>query len=157
MNVTLMAILLIVIVVFTVVTDKVPLNFVLLLVPFIFSLLLGHSLLQTSDFVLQQFAALMQTTSFMLLFAFLYFTMLTESGMFNTIVAAVTNHLKMNVLVLIVLTTFIGGFSILTGNFTPAYLITFPILLPLFKKFNFDRGDAFMIAQATMTGVVNLG
>lgn len=99
----------------------------------------------------------MQKTGFMLLFAFLYFTMLTESGMFNTIVAAVTNHLKMNVLVLIVLTTFIGGFSILTGNFTPAYLITFPILLPLFKKFNFDRGDAFMIAQATMTGVVNLG
>ncbi|MBM7543761.1 hypothetical protein [Periweissella beninensis] len=95
MNVTLMAILLIAIVVFTVVTDKVPLNFVLLLVPFIFSLLLGHSLLQTSDFVLQQFAA--------------------------------------------------------------AYLITFPILLPLFKKFNFDRGDAFMIAQTAMTGVLNLG
>ncbi|MCP0887548.1 citrate:H+ symporter [Ligilactobacillus sp. WILCCON 0076] len=153
MNVTLMAILLIAIVVVTVVTDKVPFNFVLLIVPLIFSLLLGHSLTQTSNFVLQQFASLMQTTGFMLLFAFLYFTMLTESGMFNTIVNALTSHLKMNVIVLMVLTTLIGGFSILTGNFTPAYLITFPILLPLYKKFNFDRGYAFMIAQTAMSAM----
>ena len=34
----------------------------------------------------------------------------------------------MNVIVIMVLTTLIGGFSILTGNFTPAYMITFRFL-----------------------------
>ena len=45
---------------------------------------------------------------------------------FWAIGSAITTNLgnKMNVIVIMVLTTLIGGFSILTGNFTPAYLIT---------------------------------
>lgn len=149
----LMAILLIIIVVMTVVTDKVPFNFVLLTVPIIFAFILGDNIFKVSTYVVTQFASLMQSTGFMLLFAFLYFTMLTKTGMFNTIVNFVTSKVKMNAVILMVLTTLIGGFSILTGNFTPAYLITFPILLPLYKKFNVDRGDAFMIAQTAMSAM----
>ncbi len=52
-----------------------------------------------------------------------------------------------------VLTTLIGGFSILTGNFTPAYLITFPLMVPLYKKFDFDREAAFIIAQTAMSAM----
>ena len=86
---------------------------------------------------------------------FLYFQMLTEAGVFDTIVMAVTKKLgkKMNVIVIMVLTTLIGGFSILTGNFTPAYLITFPILVPLYKEFDFDREAAFIIAQTAMSAL----
>ena len=75
--------------------------------------------------------------------------------MFDTIVTAVTTKLgsKMNVIMIMVLTTLIGGFSILTGNFTPAYLITFPILVPLYKKFDFDREAAFIIAQTAMSAL----
>ncbi|WP_202813090.1 SLC13 family permease [Ligilactobacillus equi] len=148
----LMAILLIIIVVITVVTDKV-FNFVLLTVPIIFAFILGDNIFKVSTYVVTQFASLMQSTGFMLLFAFLYFTMLTKTGMFNTIVNFITSKVKMNAVVLMILTTLIGGFSILTGNFTPAYLITFPILLPLYKKFNVDRGDAFMIAQTAMSAM----
>ena len=59
----------------------------------------------------------------------------------------------MNVIVIMILTTLIGGFSILTGNFTPAYLITFPILVPLYKRFDFDREAAFIIAQTAMSAL----
>ncbi len=148
-----MAILLIIIVVITVVTDKVPFNFVLLTVPIIFAFILGDNIFKVSTYVVTQFASLMQSTGFMRLFAFFYFTMLTKTGMFNTIVNFITSKVKMNAVVLMILTTLIGGFSILTGNFTPAYLITFPILLPLYKKFNVDRGDAFMIAQTAMSAM----
>lgn len=155
MNITIMAILLILVVVITVITKKVPFNFVLFIVPVVCSLLLGYSVEETSNFIADQLASMMKSAGFMLLFAFLYFQMVTEAGMFDTIVSALINKLgnKMNVLVIMMLTTFIGGFSILTGNFTPAYLITFPILLPIYKKFNFDRNAAFMIAQTAMAAI----
>ena len=73
MNATVMAIILVLIVVATVVTQKVPFNFVLFIVPIICSLLLGFSLQETSDFVLEQFSSIMKSAGFMLLFAFLYF------------------------------------------------------------------------------------
>jgi len=153
MNATVMAIILVLIVVATVVTKKVPFNFVLFIVPIICSLLLGFSLQETSDFVLEQFSSIMKSAGFMLLFAFLYFQMLT--GVFDTIVSAVTNKLgdKMNVIVIMILTSVIAAFAILTGNFTPAYLITFPILVPLYKKYDFDREAAFIIAQTAMSAM----
>ena len=103
MNATVMAIILVLIVVATVVTKKVPFNFVLFIVPIICSLLLGFSLQETSDFVLEQFSSIMKSAGFMLLFAFLYFQMLTEAGVFDTIISAVTNKLgdKMNVIVML--------------------------------------------------------
>lgn len=155
MNATVMAIILVLIVVATVVTKKVPFNFVLFIVPIICSLLLGFSLQETSDFVLEQFSSIMKSAGFMLLFAFLYFQMLTEAGVFDTIISAVTNKLgdKMNVIVIMILTSVIAAFAILTGNFTPAYLITFPILVPLYKKYDFDREAAFIIAQTAMSAM----
>ena len=150
-----MAIILILIVVATVITKKVPFNFVLLIVPIVCALILGHSVEETSTFVVEQLSSMMQSAGFMLLFAFLYFQMLTEAGVFDTIVTAVTTKLghKMNVIVIMILTTLIGGFSILTGNFTPAYLITFPILVPLYKRFDFDREASFIIAQTAMSAL----
>lgn len=137
MNATLiMAFILILIVVATVITKKLPFNFVLFIAPVLCALILGHSIEETSTFIVEQLASMMKSAGFMLLFAFLYFQMLTEAGVFDTIVSAITTKLgnKMNVIVIMVLTTLIGGFSILTGNFTPAYLITFPLMVPLYKS-----------------------
>lgn len=154
-NTLIMAIILILIVVATVVTKKAPFNFVLFTVPIICALVLGYSVEETSTFVVEQLASMMKSAGFMLLFAFLYFQMLTEAGVFDTIVSAITRKLgdKMNVIVIMILTTLIGGFSILTGNFTPAYLITFPLMVPLYKKFDFDREAAFIIAQTAMSAL----
>lgn len=156
MNHTLiMAIILILVVVATVITKKLPFNFVLFIAPILCALILGYSVEETSTFVVEQLASMMKSAGFMLLFAFLYFQMLTEAGMFDTIVSAVTRKLgnRMNVIVIMILTTLVGGFSILTGNFTPAYLITFPLLVPLYKKFDFDREAAFIIAQTAMSAL----
>ena len=156
MNATLiMAFILILIVVATVITKKLPFNFVLFIAPVLCALILGHSIEETSTFIVEQLASMMKSAGFMLLFAFLYFQMLTEAGVFDTIVSAITTKLgnKMNVIVIMVLTTLIGGFSILTGNFTPAYLITFPLMVPLYKKFDFDREAAFIIAQTAMSAM----
>ena len=105
MNATLvMAFILIFIVVATVITKKLPFNFVLFIAPVLCALILGHSIEETSTFIVEQLASMMKSAGFMLLFAFLYFQMLTEAGVFDTIVSAITTKLgnKMNVIVIMV-------------------------------------------------------
>lgn len=81
MNATLiMAFILILIVVATVITKKLPFNFVLFIAPVLCALILGHSIEETSTFIVEQLASMMKSAGFMLLFAFLYFQMLTEAG-----------------------------------------------------------------------------
>ena len=74
MNTTLiMAFILILIVVATVITKKLPFNFVLFIAPVLCALILGHSIEETSTFIVEQLASMMKSAGFMLLFAFLYF------------------------------------------------------------------------------------
>lgn len=95
MNATLiMAFILILIVVATVITKKLPFNFVLFIAPVLCALILGHSIEETSTFIVEQLASMMKSAGFMLLFAFLYFQMLTEAGVFDTIVSAITTKLR---------------------------------------------------------------
>ena len=78
MNATLiMAFILILIVVATVITKKLPFNFVLFIAPVLCALILGHSIEETSTFIVEQLASMMKSAGFMLLFAFLYFQMLS--------------------------------------------------------------------------------
>ena len=74
MNATLiMAFILILIVVATVITKKLPFNFVLFIAPVLCALILGHSIEETSTFIVEQLASMMKSAGFMLLFAFLYY------------------------------------------------------------------------------------
>ena len=155
MNATLiMAFILILIVVATVITKELPFNFVLFIAPVLCALIL-LTFHRRDKYFHRGTARFHDEICRIYAFAFLYFQMLTEAGVFDTIVSAITTKLgnKMNVIVIMVLTTLIGGFSILTGNFTPAYLITFPLMVPLYKKFNFDREAAFIIAQTAMSAM----
>ena len=71
MNATLiMAFILILIVVATVITKKLPFNFVLFIAPVLCALILGHSIEETSTFIVEQLASMMKSAGFMLLFAY---------------------------------------------------------------------------------------
>ena len=60
MNTTLiMAFILILIVVATVITKKLPFNFVLFIAPVLCALILGHSIEETSTFIVEQLASML--------------------------------------------------------------------------------------------------
>ena len=62
MNATLvMAFILIFIVVATVITKKLPFNFVLFIAPVLCALILGHSIEETSTFIVEQLASMMKS------------------------------------------------------------------------------------------------
>ena len=134
---------------------KIPMNFVLFTVPVIFSFLMGYDLTETSTFILTQLSTVMNQTGYMLLFGLIYFVMLTETGMFDVMVNAVMKVIgnRLNVVGVMVLTTVLGGIAYLTANMSTTYLIVFPIVIPLYKKFKIDRDFAFIICQTAVAAM----
>lgn len=152
MSPAVLALLMLVIVVAFILWNKVPLNFIMFVVPVIFSFLMGYNVMETSTFIINQINLVMSQTGYMFLFGLIYFTMVTETGMFDTIVNAVMKKVgdKLNVIGVMILTTILGAIAYLTANMSTTYLIVFPIMIPLYKKFKLDRDFAFIICQTAI-------
>lgn len=155
MNATIMAIILLTTVIIGILTKKIPMNFVMFVVPVCCMFGLGFTLPEISTLIISKISEIMASAGWMLLFGLIYFTMLTESGMFDTIVNGVVKLVgeRMNVVVVLIMTTFIGALGYLTASMSTAYLICFPIMIPLFKKFNIKKEYAFIICQTAMAAV----
>jgi CitMHS family citrate-Mg2+:H+ or citrate-Ca2+:H+ symporter len=144
-----MALFMIIVVLVLILTKKIPMNFVMFVVPIVCGLLLGFSIKDLSSVIVSQFNSIMQSAGYLLLFGNIYFGMLNESGMFDVIINRLITLLgkRMNVVVIAMFTTVIGVIGYLTANFSTVYLLCFPLMLPLYKKFNFDKEAAFYICQ----------
>ncbi|HFI0149684.1 TPA: citrate:H+ symporter [Streptococcus suis] len=134
---------------------KLPMNFVLFTVPVVFSFFMGYDLTETSNFILTQLSTVMNQTGYMLLFGLIYFVMLTETGMFDVMVNAVMKLIgdRLNVVGVMILTSVLGGIAYLTANMSTTYLIVFPLVIPLYKKFQIDRDFAFIICQTAVAAM----
>lgn len=152
MSPAMMAILMMAIVIICILTKKVSMNFVMFVVPVACMFGLGYSLTEVSGFIISKISEIMSSCGWMLLFGLVYFTMLTETGMFDTIVNAVVRLVgdRMNVLIVMMMTSVIGALGYLTANMSTAYLICFPIMIPMFRKFNLKREYAFIICQTAI-------
>lgn len=155
MNTTIMAIILLLLVIGGILTKKIPMNFVMFTVPVFCLLGLGYNIFEISNLVISKISEIMASAGWMLLFGLTYFTMLTEAGMFDTIINGFVRLVgnRMNVIVIMIMTTVIGALAYLTASMSTAYLICFPIMIPLFKKFNMKREYAFIICQTAMAAV----
>ncbi len=149
MSPTVVAVIMLVITIACILWNKIPLNFVMFVVPFVCMMLLGFSLTDASTLILEQISSVMQSAGYMLLFGLIYFNMLTETGVFDIIINKVISLLgnKMNAVVIMVVTTLISCVAYLTANFSTSYLIVFPIMIPLFNRYKIDRLYAFLICQ----------
>lgn len=150
-----MAIIMMAAVIILILTKKLPMNFTMFLIPVAVALILGYKPLEISNMVLEQFAMTMRASGYMLIFGLLYFSMLTETGMFDKIVGGITKVIgsKMNVIVIMILTTVIAAVGMLTANISTCYLVTFPIMMPLYKKYRFSRVHAFILAQTALAAM----
>ncbi len=144
-----MPIIMIVIIIIALLTKKVPVPFILAIVPILFAVILGFSINEISDFAIESINKTMKSVGYMLLFGLLYFTLLTETGMFDILVEKIMKLTgnKVNVFMVMIMTTVISAIGNLTASIVTAYLIVFPIMLPLYKRINFDRKHAMIIAQ----------
>lgn len=150
-----MAIFMMAAVIILILSKKIPMNFTLFLVPVLTALILGFKPAEIGRMVVEQFNTTMKASGYMLIFGLLYFSMLTETGMFDTIVGGITGMIgsRMNVIVIMILTTVIAAVGMLTANISTCYLVTFPIMMPLYKKYRLNRVHAFIVTQTALAAM----
>lgn len=131
---------------------RVPLWLVMMLVPIAAALVLGYPVADISASLTKTMNSTMVSAGYLMFFALIYFTMLTETGMFETIVNAVLKPFggRMNVIILLVLTTALSLLCAVTAQISITYLILFPLLLPLYKRFGLNREYAFILCQTAL-------
>lgn len=155
MSISLMAIIMLIIVIILIFSKKIPMVFILAVVPIIFAKLLGFPMDKIGIASLNQISIIMKASGYMLLFALMYFTMLSETGMFEILINKLLTifKIKSNIWSVMILTTLVAGIGSLSASPTSAYLITFPMLMPLYNKLGFDKRAAMIIAQTVIAAM----
>ena len=110
---------------------------------------------ELGDMIINQVNTAMKSAGYMILFAMIYFTMLGETGMFDTLIKSFLklSHGRLNVYMVMIITSVIAAMGMLTATVATAYLIVFPIMLPIYKKMKFDHASAMIIAQTAIAGM----
>lgn len=155
MNLTVVAFLMVVVVIASVFFKRVPMQLILCIVPIVCCLILGYSFPEIGDLIIGSVNNSMKAAGYMCMFAMIYFTMLGKTGMFPKLIRSLLKLFRgnINVYAVMVITSAIAAVSMLTAQVVSAYLIVFPIMLPLYKKMNFDRIAAMIIAQTSIAAM----
>ncbi|UCG88701.1 MAG: citrate transporter, partial [Gemmatimonadota bacterium] len=109
----------------------------LISIPFVASLLIGNGL-ETADFAVQGISRIAPVAA-MYMFAILYFSIMKDAGMFDSIVdriLAVVGHDPRRILMG---TVILGACVHLDGSGATTFLIAIPALAPLYDKLEMDR------------------
>ena len=75
----------------------------------------------------------------MMLFSLPYFMLLADVGVFDDIVKAIMKRVKITAPVICGLTVIVACICELDGSITSVFLITVPLMLPLYEKFGIDK------------------
>ena len=155
MNPTIVAVILVAVIIASAFFKRLPTQFILCIVPVICGLVLGFNITELGDMIINQVNTAMKSAGYMILFAMIYFTMLGETGMFDTLIKSFLklSHGRLNVYMVMIITSVIAAMGMLTATVATAYLIVFPIMLPIYKKMKFDHASAMIIAQTAIAGM----
>lgn len=155
MTPTIMAIIMISIIIAGIFSKKIPVPFLLIIVPVICALALGTNMTDLNNMVIESLNATMVSCGYMLLFGLMYFTMLQETGMFEILVDKFLGLTKgkINVYMVMILTTILSCIGMLTATLVTGYLIVFPIMTPFYEKLKFDKKAAMIICQTALAAM----
>ncbi len=155
MSPTVVAIIMVAIIIASAFFKRLPNQFVLCIVPVFCGLALGFSIDELADMIIGQVNTAMKSAGYMVLFAMIYFTMLTETGMFDDLIRRLLklSHGRLHIYAVMIITSVIAAVGMLTATVVTAYLIVFPIMLPIYKKMKFDHNAAMVIAQTAIAAM----
>lgn len=137
MSLALIAILMIAACFVLVLSKKVHMIIPFIVIPIIFALVAGFSLSEVSSFVVDGVSST-NNAVLLILFSVAYFSILSETGMFDIIVNRITKLTKNNIYVVLLCTVLVAMIGHLDGAYNTTYLIAIPTLLPLYKKLHID-------------------
>lgn len=128
----------------------------------VFPAILGLILVLGGRFSFDDLAAMIKTgfnstapTAALFVFSVLYFGIMTDAGMFDTIIGKLMKLIGNNVIGVCVMTCVIALIGHLDGGGASTFCIVIPAMLPVYKKMNMRTTTLLRIAVLAM-GVLNL-
>lgn len=136
-------------------SKKMHLMVPFIVVPVIAGLLCGFSFNEVLTFAGEGVQGTFNTV-LLCCFAVLYFSVLSETGMFDIMVNRLVSITKGNIYIVMIVTVIVAFIGHLDGAFNTTYLIAVPALAPLYKRLNIDRRCLVLLvslAAAPMTAM----
>lgn len=135
-------------------TNKTSIIPVFGIIPIIAALILGYGLGDIQGFMNDGFKSVLNTI-ILFSFAVMFFSLLSDVGMFDVIVNRVMKYLGNNVLAVLYVACFVTMISHLDGSGATTALVTIPTMLPIFKKMKM-RPAAIVFVMSIMSGAMNI-
>ena len=124
------------------------------IIPVIAAVALGYGLKDIQGFMNDGFKSVLNTI-ILFSFAVMFFSLLSDVGMFDVIVNRVMKYLGNNVLAVLYIACFVTMISHLDGSGATTALVTIPTMLPIFKKMKM-RPICIVFVMTLMSGAMNI-
>lgn len=151
---TLVGFLMLAVIVVLLLTNKTSIIPVFGIIPIIAALILGYGLKDIQGFMNEGFKSVLNTI-ILFSFAVMFFSLLSDVGMFDVIVNRVMKYLGNNVLAVLYVACFVTMISHLDGSGATTALVTIPTMLPIFKKMKI-RPACIVFVMSIMSGAMNI-
>ena len=135
-------------------TNKTSIIPVFGIIPIVAALILGYGLKDIQGFMNDGFGSVLNTVV-LFSFAVMFFSLLSDVGMFDVIVNRVMKYLGNNVLIVLYIACFVTVISHLDGSGATTALVTIPTMLPIFKKMKM-RPVCVVFVMSIMSGAMNI-
>lgn len=137
MSLTLIGFTMVILTFLIVLSKKVHMMIPFIVVPILAALLAGIPLRDISSYVISGVSST-NNAVILILFSVAYFSLLSETGMFDIIVQKLIRVTKNNIYIVMLCTIVVAFIGHMDGAYNTTYLITIPTLLPLYKKLRID-------------------
>lgn len=135
-------------------TNKANPIMAFIIVPPIFALIAGYTITEINDFIKAGVSGSMGTALLAML-SIIFFSVMTEQGLFDPIVNFLVSKAGNNVAVITVISALVAHFSHLDTGTTSTLLVTIPAMLPIYRRLGINRKYLYLeLVQAI--GVMNL-
>ncbi len=122
--------------------------------PVVGALIAGFSIDEILKFAVQGVGTTW-STAVLFIFSVIYFGIMSDAGMFDKMVTSLVKKAGSNITMIFIVTALIAIVGHLDGATASTYLITIPVMLPLYKRLHLSR-IAMLCTIGMSTGVMNL-
>ncbi len=153
MNLALLGFLMVATFMTLIMTKKMTPLVALIVIPSVFGVIAGQSA-GLGDMMIEGIKNL-APTGVMLLFAILFFSIMTDTGLFDPLVARLIRIVHGDPMLILIGSVVLCALVSLDGDGSTTYIITIAALLPLYKRFGMNRLYICCLLMVT-SGVMNL-
>ena len=144
----------IILMMFMILKKKATPAFCFSILPVIGALICGFSFPEILEFINKGMGSVWKT-AILFIFSVCYFSVMNDAGLFEPLVKGLVKMAGSNITLIMIATSLIAVVAHMDGACASTYLITIPVMLPIFKKMKLNPLIMLLLVGLS-TGVMNL-